>query len=461
MADETRELAAFVANLKDEHVPPRMRGRAIDCLVDQIGCQLGGTQLPWAKQVREVYGRNGGLPEATVVGDGERLSISSTAFINSTYGHSIEFDDGNPLSRGHPGAELIPPLMAIAERDHLPGREFLTAFIAGYEVRGHIGWAVSDGMSEHGGPQDSTSCGPFGVAASVGKLLAMNTEGIRNALGIAGVHSGGLMQYDHGGGSAKRIYAAVAGLNGIQSAFLAQAGMTGPEGILEGTRGLLNIYSSARLHPERLVADLGKKWIVEYVRIKPYSSCGAIHASVDGFKKLIVANDLKPEIIESIEVGLPKSTYEHVGITSPYDLTGMQFSTAYSLALTILKGGNTPREYTLEALADPAIRDFASKVSVREDTELNQHRGKFPSHVKVRVKSGNVYEAVVIDPTGSHLFPLSSDQIDDKFRHQVADVLETEHCEQLLRTLRNIDALDDMAKLPRMLIFKNATANRH
>jgi len=267
LADETRQLAEFAAGFTYEQIPADVRTRAVDILIDQLGVEIGCSQLPWAKQVREVYRQIGGVPEATVVRYGDRLPIASAAFINSTFGHSFEYDDANPLIHGHPGAELVPSLMAIAEREHCSGREFLTTFVASYEVRGRIGWAVSPDLLDQGGPQYSTTCGPFGVAAGAARLLGLGADGIRNALGIAGCYSGGLMQYDHGGGSAKRIFAAIPARSGVEAALLTQAGMTGPEGILEGKRGLLRIYPT-QFRPERLTAELGTKWTILHVLFK-------------------------------------------------------------------------------------------------------------------------------------------------------------------------------------------------
>ena len=461
MADETRVLAKFAADLTYADIPAQARARAVDLLVDQLGCEIGCSELPWARQVRDTYRRSGGTPEATVVRYGDRLPVSSAAFINSTFGHSFEYDDGNPLIHGHPGAELVPALLAITERDHLSGRDFLTAFIAAYEVRGHIGWAVSPNMMEHGGPQYSTTCGPFGVAAGVAKLLGLGAEGIRDALAIAGGFSGGLMQYDHGGGSVKRIYTAIAASSGIQAASLAQAGITGPEGIMEGAHGLLRIYSS-EYRPERLTADLGKQWTIERVRFKPYCCVGGIHPAIDGLNKLVTANNLKAEDVASVEVGYAKGFHDHVAITSPHDLLGMQFSTSYSLALTMLKGRNTPREYTAQALTDPEVQAFASKVHVKEDPELTQRfEGKQPARVKVRTQRGEVFEELVISAKGSPGAPLSSGELDAKFRSQVVDVCGNDSCENLLRMLRNIDALDDMAELSAILVASDRTDKRH
>ena len=452
MPNETRELASFAADLTYERIPAPIRARAINLIIDQLGVQIGCSDLPWARQVYKGHKRTGGTPEATVVRYGDRLPIGAAAFINSTFGHSFEFDDANMLAHGHPGAELIPPLLALAEREHTSGRDFLTAFIAAYEVRGHIGWALAPDLNHKGGPQYSTTCGPFGVAAGAGKLLKLGEDGIRNALGIAGCFCGGLMQYDHGGGSAKRLFTAIAGSNGLHAVQLAQSGITGPEEILEGAHGLLKIFP-ANYRAEKLVAGLGTKWLLEHATLKPYSCVAVLHPAIDGVKNIMAANALSAADIESITVSYAKASFRHAAIKAPSDLLGMQFSTYYSLALTALKGKNTPSVYTAEALADPAVRDFASRVHLKEDAELDKlFEGHRPARVELRTVSGKVHEEFVMDAKGSPGNPLSQDDVDEKFSSQVADVLGGETCLKLLDVLRHIDTLDDVSALTRLLV---------
>jgi 2-methylcitrate dehydratase PrpD len=460
MADETRQLAQFVANLTYEQIPQRVRVRAIQLLTDQLGVQVGCSEMPWAKQIRNVYRRTRGKPESTVIRYGDRLPADATAFINSAFGHSFEYDDANALTHGHTGAELIPALMAIAEREHISGKELLTTFVAAYEVRGRIGWALSPDLATRGGPQYSVTCGPFGAAAGVARLLKMDADGIRHAMAIAGCYAGGLAQYDHGGGSCKRIFTAIATDNGMRAAFLAQGGITGPEEILEGPHGLLKIYSEDQ-RPQLLVAELGQRWTIDNATFKPYCCCAVIHPAIDGMRKLVVDHGLRADDIESVEVSYAAASYQHAAITDPKDLLGMQFSTAYSLALTVLKERNTPKQYTLAALKDPAVRAFATKVSIQRDDSLGQyyetHR---PARVKARTRSGVVHETLIMDAKGTAAVPFSSDDVDEKFRSQVAEVVGAERCEALLRALHEIDTLDDVADLLPLLVLPKRTRRK-
>lgn len=452
MTGETRTLAGWAAGLTLNQVPDDMRGIAIDLLVDQIGIQIGCADLPWAQAVRDTYRAAGGAAEATTVRYGDKLPVINATFINSVFGHSFEYDDANPLIHGHIGGELVPPLLAISERDHLSGDKFLMALIAGYEVRGRIGWAVSPTMLERGGPQYSTTCGPFGTAAAVGKLLDYGADGIHNALAIAGTFSGGLMQYDQGGGSVKRLFTAVAAIGGLQAAMLAKAGITGPDEILEGARGLLKIYPD-EYTPEPLTSDLGTFWTLQHVLFKPYCCCAIVHPAIDAIKNVMSAHAIMPDDIEAIEVGYPKGSHHHAAITDPKDILGMQFSTAFSLASTVLTGKNTPSAYTMEAIADPKMREMAARVTLTNEKELDAlFVGHMPARVTVTTKNGAKHDDLVIDAKGSHAKRLTSDEIDDKFRSMVVDVLGRERADEIIHVLRDVANVKDMADVAKLLV---------
>ncbi len=113
MADETRALAKFAADIHYDHLPDHVRKLALDSLVDQHGREIGCCYLPWARQVREMVCGAGGLPEATVVGYGDCLPVAAAAFSNSTFDHSFEYAAAAPFFQGHPGAEFIPPLISL------------------------------------------------------------------------------------------------------------------------------------------------------------------------------------------------------------------------------------------------------------------------------------------------------------------------------------------------------------
>ena len=77
----------------------------------------------------------------------------------------------------------------------------------------------------------------FGCAAACGKLLGLNADELVSALGMAGTQSFGRWAFLGDGSTCKVLHPARAVVNGLDAAFLAKAGMTGPEHILEAEDG--------------------------------------------------------------------------------------------------------------------------------------------------------------------------------------------------------------------------------
>src|SRR5262249_50404336 len=106
-----------------------------------------------------------------------------------------------------------------------------------------------------------------------------------------------------------------------------------------------------------------------------------------------------------------------------------------------------------EAMADPEVRDFAAKVSIVGDAELSrQFEGRQPARVKVWTQAGEVFEKLVGAAKGSPGSPLSSAELDTKFRSQAADVYGAENSEKSLSQLRGSEELDDVAQLAKLLV---------
>jgi 2-methylcitrate dehydratase PrpD len=198
-------------------------------------------------------------------------------------------------------------------------------------------------------------------------------------------------------------------------------------------------------------------WTLESIYFKPYCCVGTIHPAIDAVRGVISKQRLRPDDIAAIDVSYPPGLHEHVGIAQPHDLLGMQFSTAFALAIAVIKGRNTPREYTTETLHDAAVREFAARVRVMQDAALDQTLGgQFAARIRVHTHDGRCYEHAGDAKTGANAL-LSSAELDNKFRAQVADVVGAARCDQLLSVLRNLDSVDDMAQLPPMLVATQGT----
>ena len=181
------------------------------------------------------------------------------------------FEVDHPFSQGncHPSVAVFPALLAIAEQEHIDGRTFLTAMALGYEALCRIGVGATRAVEDERGFHGPGTNAAFVAAAAVGKALGFSAERLANALGIAGSHGGGLLEFFREGAMTKRMHIGRGSQMGLESALLAARGFTGPSTVLEGEHGFFHAYSPAP-RPELLLKDLGERWLLHDITIKAY-----------------------------------------------------------------------------------------------------------------------------------------------------------------------------------------------
>ena len=169
-------------------------------------CAFGST-VPSSKILlayADHYGKGG---RSSILGTSLKVHAPFAALANGALAHSFEMDSLVSPSVGvHPGASLLPPALAVAQEIGATGKEFITAFVAGFEVMHRIGDASLQ-TSEKLGFHVPGVTGTFGGAVVAGRLLKLNVEQMTHALGIAGSLSAGLLEFSRsGGGMVKRLH---------------------------------------------------------------------------------------------------------------------------------------------------------------------------------------------------------------------------------------------------------------
>ena len=192
-------LAKYVVGLKYEDLPKQAIESAKALIVDQLACQLIGSTLPWVEPALKLVQMTEGVkPESTVINYGSRFLVADVAFVNATFGQACELDDSAAGSAGHLGVATIPVALAMGERDHIDGHQFLLAIIAGHEVMYRMLKAVTPHNIARGFHSQSIA-GPFAGAVTAGKILGIDEAQMVHAFGIAGSHACGPTEYDQSG----------------------------------------------------------------------------------------------------------------------------------------------------------------------------------------------------------------------------------------------------------------------
>ncbi|HEY7322588.1 MAG TPA: MmgE/PrpD family protein [Candidatus Binatia bacterium] len=443
-------LSLYVCGMDYRRLPPEVIDRLKGQLLDQLGCQLIGSTVPWNQSVYQFVRENKYGGPATIVNHGDKVPIDDAALVNGTFGQGCELDDYYDQGGGHPGAATVPVAMALAEKSRIDGRNFLTAMAAGYEIGWRLGKGLLPEMMRRGYHAQGV-VGVFIAAATAGKLLGLDPEKLTHALAIAGSHASGTMEYDQSGGEVKRMHNGMACSGGLRSALTADKGLTGPPTIFEGERGILKVFSGES-RTGVITRAMGTDYAVLHAAIKRFPVNASQHSPIELLDKLIKENSIRPEDVKKITVGVNEGVILHSGsIYEPHEVIEAQFSLRFSLALRLLRGGNELKSYLdRNAWHDPAILALERKIDLYADPTAVKER-RFACRMKITLLSGVVIDGTLQSPKGNFSNSLSKEELTEKFLANGSSVLPQEKLERIVEKVGKVEAEEDMASLAALL----------
>lgn len=165
----TKDLCAFLAVLSFEDLPEAAVHAGRRGVLDWLGCALAGSRHPTITKLLSVLEEVGGPAKATVLGRQTKLGLLDAPIANGQMGHVLDFDDthmGGVVL--HASSPILSALFALSERNAVSGRDFLTAYAAGFEA----GVCAGQGAPAHhaGGWHLTGTLGSIAAGAAAGKL---------------------------------------------------------------------------------------------------------------------------------------------------------------------------------------------------------------------------------------------------------------------------------------------------
>ncbi|WP_067848273.1 MmgE/PrpD family protein [Mycolicibacterium wolinskyi] len=444
-AGATATLADFVAHTTLDDVPDQARTRLAQCLLDFIGVAAAGSRYAESSHALRTSLRGlviGG--ETTVVADPEPWPEPYAAMLNGIYAHSLDFDDTHIAGGLHPGAAVIPAVLAVAERTDANGAELLTALAVGYEVCCRVGAALGRG-AYHRGFHPTAIAGLIGATAGAGRLRGLDADGVAQAIGLAGSMASGSMQYLANGAENKRLHPGLAAHNAILATTFAEAGVRGAAAALEGSYGLLHGYSD-QPHPEQLTADLGRVWILEGTGIKPYPSCRLTHGAIDAALQMRAELGASPPAETTVRLAISPTADQLVGGTdprkrAPENSVDGQFSAVFQASVALLDGHVGWESY--QRIADPGVRALAARIELATDPTLPEAGAELsvtadgPTHtVRIEKPSGEPGGSLSWELVHTKYEGLTRHALPDTVAATVADLAAYPSARSLIRQLR-------------------------
>lgn len=422
-------------------------------ITDFIGVAYAGLREKQSEIIIDYVRELGGAPLSTVIGGKLSASPSQAALANGTIGHSLDYDDMAISLIAHPSVFLVPAIFAVGETSRASGKDILAAYVIGYEVACHIGKPLIQSHYTQGWHSTATF-GALGAAAAVSWLLKLNHHQVRMALGIAASFAAGLRQ--NFGTMTKPLHAGRAAANGIQAAYLAKAGFTSDENIIEAPMGFARVFGHRdEVDWERVIADLGKSCLItgpEGLSIKPYPSCGFTHCAIDAAIALKETYAINVKDTEEIELGV--SPFDEKILIHHNPKTGLEgkFSLEYCVARALVSDEVRLKHFNAESVAEPQVRDLTEKMKWVEKYPLpvmGTPEGFGTKSVTVRMKDGKKYEKEVLIAKGMPQNPLSVQELQTKFRDCASiylDNAKVEKCLAFLTELENLESPSERKK---------------
>lgn len=437
----TRELAAFTAGLRYEHLSPATRFMARQCILDWLACCIRGSAEPPGQIIRRVVAAQGGREEATVFGAAPfRTTALQAALANGAFSHALDMDDLHNASIIHLGTVVVPAALAVAEHTGASGPALIAAVVAGYEAGARVGEAVNPESYFYW--HTTGTAGTFGAAAAAASLLGLDAERTAHCFGSAGTQAAGLWEFLREGAMSKTLHAGKAAMNGILAAVLAREGFTGATAILEGEKGFCRAVSSApRL--EKLTAGLGGNYKIDENSFKPYAACKHCHPAINAAQLLLRAPGFDTGRVRSVIVRTNTVADNLVNNPAPQNAYGSKFSLQYCVAAALRFGRVGVEEFAPGRAADGELRRLMGCVAVEVDPELDaeyrRNPEKWSAMVIVTMDDGERYQQFIDYPKGDPQNPVSYAETEDKFRSLAGGVCAPETVDSLLKTVSGLE----------------------
>ncbi|MDB5504282.1 MAG: hypothetical protein JWR89_4184 [Tardiphaga sp.] len=418
------QLAAFAADHPEGGLPAQAREACALLVTDLVGATSAGLESKLAKAARFAAEQIYGPGRAGVWLTGTMLSVSGTAMANAAAASALDIDDGHRGAAGHPGAGIIPAVLAVGQAFDAPDERIFDAIALGYD------FALRVATSRPTATIDTYSSGrwvSYGVAAATGRLLGLDAPALAHAMAIAGAE--GPISFPSGSskyqGSTVKEAIPPAVVAGLTAAFRAKAGATGPRDLLD---------DDARFIRSVLTGGLGERWWLQDCYLKPYACCRYMHAAIDAI--LALRQPGKPIVslrIETFSRGLRLGNER-----APHTLEEAQYSYYFSCALAALRGAAALQPMDPARLRDPEVLALAGRIELAAHEDFAE---SFPGGTPCRVildQGAGPERLTVLHPLGDVANPMNRSMVTEKFRHLGAANIDPEWQDEILAALEGL-----------------------
>ena len=437
---------------------------AWNCLLDTLGCGLEALEYDECKKLL------GPLVPGTIVTNGVRVPGTNYeidpvqgAFNIGAMIRWLDFNDTWLAAEwGHPSdnlggilatADWLSRAAVAAGRPPLKIHDVLTAMIKAHEIQGCI--ALENSFNKVG--LDHVILVKVASTAVVAKMLGLNREQTLNAVSLAWVDGQALRTYRHfpNAGSRKSWAAGDATSRAVRLALIAQTGEMGYPSVL--TAKVWGFYDSLfRGNPFKFQRAYGS-YVMENILFKisfpaEFHSQTAVEAAMT-INGLMKAAGKSAADIASVKIRTHEACIRIIDKKGPLgNPADRDHCIQYMVAVPLIFGRLTARDYEDDIASDPAIDALREKIVCVEDPSFtvdyhDPSKRSIANALTVEFKDGSKFDEVVVEYPIGHArrrtdgIPL----LIEKFKINLARIFSADQQKKILDVSMDYKKLSQMA----------------
>jgi 2-methylcitrate dehydratase PrpD len=437
-----------VAALRFDDLPPEALHWARVGILDTVGVTLAGSR----EQAVQLVARSLDLAAgpALLFGQSRRVGALDAAYVNGTASHVLDFDDCNNTMGGHPSAPVLSALFPLADELGASGRDFVLAYVAGFEVEAKIGLAINFHHYTKGWHPTAT-LGTFGAAAACARLMGLDARGTAVALALAASFASGLKA--NFGTMAKPLHVGHGARNGLFAARLARAGFTAnDDDVFEHEQGFLDVFNGPGTYDVQRALDA---WAAPLdivkpgIAIKQYPCCGSTHPALDAMLEIVGRRRIDPAEVARVDAWVHARRLRHTDRPRPDNDLEAKFSLQYVLARALIDRRVGIADFERARYRDERVQSLLPRIHVAAyDQTQFAPDNHFGGAVRVSLRDGSVEAARVEQALGrTSDDPVPAQRLHDKFEACARTVLRADAVAPLADAIAAIEALPDVRAL--------------
>ena len=433
-------IAERIAAITYDDLPVEAVEWAKMAVLDTVGVTLAGAGEPCAQIVERVLG-GVGSGDCLIFGGDRRAAPLDAALINGTAAHALDFDDVSNSLGGHPSAPILPALFALGETLDCTGRDFIAAYVAGFETETRIARGVHFHHYEKGWHPTAT-LGVFGATAACSHLMGLDRARTAQALAIAASLAGGIKA--NFGTMTKPLHVGHTARSGLFAAQLAQGGFTANPEALEHKQGFLMVFNGpGNFDAEAILKDWGQPYDIVRpgLAVKQHPCCGSTHPAIDAMLLLRGEYEVAPEKIARIDSWTHPRRLAHTDRPDPQSGLDAKFSVQYCLARALLGGRIVLEDFEGEAFRDDTARALMHRIHAAPHPEMNAASAEYlGAEVRITFDDGRTIARRVGSALGRGPDnPLPRHALTDKFANCAARALPPAQVARVQQILLELD----------------------